>query len=105
MLFHLARDIDASVRQEVAKRIGTEWLTMLANDAEESVRLIAIRRLPAALLPPFRFDPDWRVRLETAERVPVEYLAALTKDEDEIVAATARNRLNPDMQSENKHGH
>jgi hypothetical protein len=56
-------------------------------------------------LPPFRFDPDWRVRLETAERVSVEYLAALTKDEDEIVAATASNRLNPVLQSENKHGH
>jgi hypothetical protein len=78
---------------------------MLANDPEESVRLIAIRRLPDSLLPPFRFDPDWRVRLETAERVSIEYLAVLTKDEDEIVAATAINRLNPDMQSENNHGH
>jgi hypothetical protein len=74
-------------------RVEPQWLTMLANDSHDEVRLTAIKRLPAGLLAPFRFDTDWRVRLEVAERIPLEQLLSLVKDEDDVVASTARERL------------
>jgi hypothetical protein len=78
---------------------------MMANDSDDEVRLTAIRRIPAGLLAPFRFDHDWRVRLEVAQRIPVENLSILLKDEDEIVASTARERLETNDTDNKGHHH
>jgi hypothetical protein len=77
----------------VASRIDETWLPAMAKDTDAAVRREAARRMKAWQLTLLLDDPDWRVRYEVASRAERSHLGRLADDGDELVRGVARLRL------------
>ncbi|MEI7609500.1 MAG: hypothetical protein WCJ64_19135 [Rhodospirillaceae bacterium] len=86
-------DVATEIRRDVARRIGAEWLAVMAWDGDPGVRLIVATRLAPEQLVAMARDSDPRVRAEVATRVVPSALVKLAEDAAEEVCRVARLRL------------
>lgn len=93
----LLRDADETVRMQVVQRLPIAQLLahlpMLAQDPHREVRLRVAQRIDPAQLGPLLRDPDYGVRECVAARLPLPLLSALAHDPDRAVRLRVAQRL------------